>query len=54
MAQGLTQKMRSFTRGGTIMVGETEYRGALPQFHYNPVTRSVTKIAKGIPFVKVQ
>ena len=54
MAQGLSQKMRSFTQGGTIMVGTTEYRGALPQYHFDPVTRMITKVRKGIPFVKVQ
>lgn len=50
----LTQKMRSFSQGDIIMVGDTEYRGKLPEYHYNPVTKTITKIAKGVPFVKVQ
>ena len=44
----------SINEGNTIKVGNTEYRGNTPQYEIDHRTGRVYKVAKGIPYVKME
>ena len=44
----------SINEGNTIKIGNTIYRGNTPQYEVDHRTGRVYKVAKGIPYVKME